>query len=293
MMSKVLKFPTLFYQADNLSNSSQKNYLLNILLTFILSLVSAVLGFLGLTSSNFAFVSAALIFFSILATIYLVLSKKDQTWYRSRALAESVKSISFKYATGAEPFSLQLEGKVVDDNIIDKLNALLKEHQQLSEDFCHIGSDINYITSEMKNIRNQNFEERKDFYLKNRIQDQLDFYNTNAENNRRKSKFWFSIMILFQILAMIFAILRAKYPEINIWPADVFLLASSFVFTWLVTKKHRELSASYRLTAFEISKIKEKFLNISDDKEFEIFVADSENAFSREHTQWLARQDSL
>ncbi|WP_143253742.1 SLATT domain-containing protein, partial [Alkanindiges hydrocarboniclasticus] len=62
---------------------------------------------------------------------------------------------------------------------------------------------------------------------------------------------------------------------------------------WLVTKKHRELSASYRLTAFEISKIKEKFLNISDDKEFEIFVADSENAFSREHTQWLARQDSL
>ena len=123
MMSRVFKFPTLFYQADNLSNSSQKNYLLNILLTFILSLVSAVLGFLGLTSSNFAFVSAALIFFSILATIYLVLSKKDQTWYRSRALAESVKSISFKYATGAEPFSLQLEGKVVDDNIIDKLNA--------------------------------------------------------------------------------------------------------------------------------------------------------------------------
>ena len=91
---------------------SQKNYLLNIKLTFILSLVSAVLGFFGLTSSNFAFTSAALIFFSILATIYLVLSKKDQTWYRSRALAESVKSISFKYATGAEPFSLQLEAKL-------------------------------------------------------------------------------------------------------------------------------------------------------------------------------------
>ena len=71
---------------------------LNIKLTFILSLVSAVLGFFGLTSSNFAFTSAALIFFSILATIYLVLSKKDQTWYRSRALAESVKSISLAYS---------------------------------------------------------------------------------------------------------------------------------------------------------------------------------------------------
>ncbi|MFW1760745.1 DUF4231 domain-containing protein [Acinetobacter calcoaceticus] len=292
-MTDKLQFPTLFNQADNLSNDSQKNYLSNIRINFWLGLGSALLSLIGLTSSKSAYISAIFILLSILVTIYMILAKKDQTWYRARALAESIKSLTLKYSTGAEPFSLKLDDKIVDNNLRQKQENLLKEHTNLSEDFSHLNSNIIYITESMRDIRKKTLIERKNFYLTERIEDQLAFYTSNARRNKKKSKIWFSVMISCQLLAMIFAIARAMHPEFIYWPADIFLLASSYVFTWLVTKKHRELSASYTLTAYEIAKIKDKLNDIKTNEEFEIFVADSENAFSREHTQWLARQDSL
>ena len=292
-MANKFEFPTLFNQADNLSNTSQENYLLNIRINFWLGIASASLALFGLTNSNSAYISAVFIFFSILVTIYMILAKKDQTWYRARALAESIKSLTLKYSMGAEPFSLNLEDKDVDNNLREKQENLLKEHKDLSEDFSHLNSNITYITDSMRNIRKKQLNERKAFYLTARIEDQLAFYTKNAKINKKKSKLWFYIMISCQIFAMIFAIARAMNPEFTYRPADIFLLASSYVFTWLVTKKHRELSASYNLTAYEIAKIKDKLNDVKTNEEFEIFVADSENAFSREHTQWLARQDSL
>ncbi|EKA6789224.1 SLATT domain-containing protein, partial [Salmonella enterica] len=59
---------------------------------------------------------------------------------------------------------------------------------------------------------------------------------------------------------------------------------------WVQIKKYNELAVSYFLTAHEIGDIKEQFNYISSENDFLEFVNNAEKAFSREHTQWLARR---
>ncbi|EJL0954202.1 SLATT domain-containing protein, partial [Salmonella enterica] len=66
-------------------------------------------------------------------------------------------------------------------------------------------------------------------------------------------------------------------------------LAASIV-GWVQIKKYNELAVSYFLTAHEIGDIKEQFNYISSENDFLEFVNNAEKAFSREHTQWLARR---
>ena len=57
-------------------------------------------------------------------------------------------------------------------------------------------------------------------------------------------------------------------------------------------KRFSELAASYALAAHEISLIADQALTPATAYDFSVFVGDAENAFSREHTQWVARKDS-
>jgi hypothetical protein len=55
-------------------------------------------------------------------------------------------------------------------------------------------------------------------------------------------------------------------------------------------KKFSELSSAYSLTAHEIGIIEDRIDEADTEDEFSDFVNEAELAFSREHTQWLARQ---
>ena len=72
--------------------------------------------------------------------------------------------------------------------------------------------------------------------------------------------------------------------------------ADSYAITGLqgitgITERFSELAASYALAAHEIGIIREQ-ANAVSEAQFSTFVADTENAFSREHTQWVARKDA-
>ena len=58
-------------------------------------------------------------------------------------------------------------------------------------------------------------------------------------------------------------------------------------------QRHSELASAYALTAHEIGIIEERARGTSTNKEFSNFVNDAEQAFSREHTQWIARQHQI
>ena len=57
-------------------------------------------------------------------------------------------------------------------------------------------------------------------------------------------------------------------------------------------KRFSELASSYTLAAHEIALIREQSFLPKTETEFSLFVSDAENAFSREHTQWVARRDT-
>ena len=93
-------------------------------------------------------------------------------------------------------------------------------------------------------------------------------------------------------VAIILALIRVEYPNWELWPIEpVIILASSFV-GWTQIKKFNELASSYTLTAHEIGIIQNRIGEIDEEEDFSEFVNDAEQAFSREHTQWVARQQA-
>ena len=65
----------------------------------------------------------------------------------------------------------------------------------------------------------------------------------------------------------------------------------SAIVRWIQIKKFYELAIAYNFTANEISIIETKLDSLNTEQEFSKFVNEAEQAFSREHTQWIARRN--
>jgi hypothetical protein len=130
-----------------------------------------------------------------------------------------------------------------------------------------------------------------DFYRDHRIDEQRTWYAKKSGYNKRQSQVWFSILIACQAIAVTLVILRVAQPEWGYLPTEVFVVAAGSALTWIQVKRFRELSSAYGLTAHEIGIIRGELDSVKDEESFSQFVIDSESAFSREHTQWLARKD--
>ena len=72
---------------------------------------------------------------------------------------------------------------------------------------------------------------------------------------------------------------------------DPLIVLVTSVLGWVQIKRHGELTASYNLAAHEIGIIKGYAESVKTEAEFSDFVNEAELAFSREHTQWIARKD--
>lgn len=105
------------------------------------------------------------------------------------------------------------------------------------------------------------------------------------------SQYFFWILIGVNIIAVICTALRMIYIELAFWPTDVFVAIAASILSWMQAKRFSELAASYTLASHEIGLIKEQSLLPDTHEKFSLFVGDAENAFSREHTQWVARKD--
>jgi len=93
-------------------------------------------------------------------------------------------------------------------------------------------------------------------------------------------------------MAIALVLARIAYPNIPYLSPEILSVMIAGILTWIQLKKYRELSASYSFTAHEIGIIESKFDNIKTARDLSTFVQDTENAFSREHTQWIARKNS-
>jgi SMODS and SLOG-associating 2TM effector domain 1 len=59
---------------------------------------------------------------------------------------------------------------------------------------------------------------------------------------------------------------------------------------WREVKQFGQLAHAYSLAANELGLIEAQATHVATDDEFAAFVADAEQAISREHTMWAARR---
>jgi hypothetical protein len=281
------EFPNLYRNASLTSGKAQKSFFRALGFSLSLLVFASILSVLNLASAGFAYLQVVVLLASLALTIYLSFNQPQKTWYGARALAESVKTVTWRFIMRAEPYNEKLEQS--KRHFVANLEKILNDNTVLSKIIAFNTGDE--ITEKMNNIRSMPIAMRREFYARHRVENQLEWYRTKAILNDANSRNWYAALFVIQAVAIGFAISRIIYPASEYWPTDIFVTAASCCLAWLQTKRFQELAASYSLTAHDISLLKEKFADAKTELKFSAFVGDAENAFSREHTQWRARRD--
>lgn len=284
------EFPALYRSADELSTEAQ-NAFLRVLKAHLCALVAAALLSIVTVKgweTEIAMLQLSVLLAALACSIYLFAKKPDRHWYAGRAVAESIKTITWRFVCRAEPF--EGSNDTARANFNATLKKIIEQNREVSQSLDrHL--DGPQISASMEAMRGESLDVRRETYAKTRVDDQRAWYAKKALFNRRMSRGFFWALIVVNCVAVLCAVLRIKYPTTPFWPTDVLVAGAASLLSWMQAKRYSELAASYALTAHEIGFIAVQARQQMPEHEFSIFVGDAENAFSREHTQWIARKD--
>jgi hypothetical protein len=288
-------YPSLFQSSDSASLIEQKSYINLCRIDFALIVLAAFFsGFSLNTSLNifkwcalFALISLIL---SFCLKLIIKVGKWDKKWFDTRAVAESIKTVTWRYIMGVEPYENSLSAEDADRKFVDKLGEILKSVSKASGSLAKNVGSGQQITNRMREVRQMNIEERKTIYLQQRIKDQKDWYSKKAKYNSDKETMWFWVTIIVELLAIFAAIyiLNTLYSTFN--PIGTFTTLVVVFTAFNQTKKHGELSQSYAIAAQELSSIESLAVHIKNEESLSDYVRDTENAISKEHTMWCAKR---
>lgn len=281
-------FPALYRSANELSLASQAHFFRALRVHLVTLVIAAILSIISVSHWSIGALQLIALLGALGCSIYLFAMRPDRLWYAGRAVAESIKTITWRYVCRAEPF--QNDDAGARNDFHQKLKAIIEQNREVCQALTkHL--DEAQITPVMNQMRAQTLENRRATYASSRIADQLTWYANKATFNRSRSRYFFWALIVTNAIAVVCAILRIVYPDQPFWPTDVLVAAAASLLSWMQAKRFSELAASYALAAHEIGLIKEQSQLSHTDEQFSLFVGDAENAFSREHTQWVARKD--
>lgn len=282
-------YPALYQSASSLSQRSQNAFYQAFLSHMALLAIAAAISVINSSCPEVAILQALVLLGALGCALYLYLSRPDRNWYIGRAVAESIKTITWRYISKAEPFN---HSDVIDQHEFGlKLKAIIDQNRGIAG---LLTTHLNglQISVEMDRLRQAATHERQDYYKTHRIDDQRQWYADKAGTNRRMVDRYYWALLSTISIAIFFALVKIRFPTAQFWPTDFFVTVAAALLSWIQTKRFQELAASYALAAHEISIIRQQADNLMTDDQFSQFVGDTESAFSREHTQWIARRDS-
>lgn len=285
-----LHFPALYNSANDASAAAQRAFWWTIkteyFLLFCVATLSATRDVSGLNPL------AITLLLVLLAGLFVFkfYKKLEQEWYRCRALAESVKTSTWRFAMRAHPFQDAQSIEQPKAEFRNLLRDILKANHHLAENLQDAHEE--QFTESMLTVRQLPLPERRAYYLANRIDNQRLWYSRKSKANKRALRAWVIVTIGFYLLAALS--LNANQLGLN-WASyafDPLIVLVTSAIGWMQMKRHSELMASYNLTAHEIGINRSNSEGIKTEEEFSNFVNEAELAFSREHTQWVARRDA-
>jgi hypothetical protein len=288
--------PGIYYSASEASIAAQRMFLLLIKINTGLLLLLAVLSAINITSipKDYQYLipltSAVLMIISIIITYATEAGKYEKKWYDGRAIAESLKTLSWKFMMKAEPF-YELSKDEAEAKFLTDFKEIKTAIRPTGEIFGgNTQANEHQLTDKMKEVYASDLETRKGTYEKNRIGDQKKWYSRNSGLNGTKSGRFFWIIIGLQIFTVLAAFFMISMPSSAFNATGLVTTAIATLMTWVQVKQYRNLAESYGVTSTELSLIEDTIPNITKNKEFSGFVAESETAISREHTLWRARR---
>lgn len=284
---ETVQLPALHRQADAASNSKQAQFMwvTRIRLGLLVFVAAAGMATFPLDGGGDASgIAAAIGFFGVfMLELFLWRTRPERTWYRARAVAESAKTLAWKYAVHGAPFD---EEDGADALFVERLDALRpKVGSAVSPD----DGPPDQITEWMRTSRAKDFEARRALYLRSRIEDQIRWYGGKCRTNERSANIWLFGLVLVNMLGMAAAVLRAT-GTVGIDALGFLGTLAAVLVAWSQTRQHESLAAAYSTAHGELTIIREKIRQVTAET-WASEVHDAEDAISREHTMWQASRD--
>jgi hypothetical protein len=293
---KPMEYPALYQRAAAASKQAQKKYLLFAKAEMWLVMIGAIGG--GVTTigseslaQGLAAGTAFCLIFSLFASLLSRAWRFEAAWFNARSVAESVKTLAWRYMMGVEPFDLKKSQSEADRDFVEKLKIIADQVEERT-DFVggSSGAESSQISGEMKRLRALTFSEQKDIYLKQRLQDQKSWYNSRADENRRKGAMWYWTTISLQAVAIIVAIFMVMNPGWIYNPLGLLTTVIASLLSWIQLKRYEDLAKTYSVAYHELSFLEDLLRNVVDKSELDEFVVNTEDVISREHTMWHAKR---
>jgi hypothetical protein len=243
------------------------------------------------STKKYLYVISGLLILGALIISFVIKNKKyEDIWYKGRALAESCKTLTWRFMMNSELFERDLSEQDAKKRFTQRITEIKNNFADLNSELKakHLSKVI--FSTKMLEVRRMELQERKLFYLENRINDQINWYEKKADNNKSKYEFWFWLVIISQIMTIISISYLINQPSSNFNFVGVFSTLTVSFLSWMQVKKFQENKEAYTTAMLELNLIKQDAEYITTEGEFARFVLDSENAMSREHTLWLAQK---
>ena len=192
----MFEYPELFKEADTLSRKFQKYYYTRLGVELVLTTIAAILGFVAEYSPFCSTLQLGALIALVLVLVTRFVVDFDQDWYKFRSLAESIKTLSWKYVMKSEPFTLEDS----DSMFRDRVWKMLQEDKSCIKQYGSRFAQVSYISESMITARKQKDSDRIELYKTYRIQDQRDWYCSKSEKAKRAGKI--SSTIIFIIITL-------------------------------------------------------------------------------------------
>lgn len=286
-------YPALFQAADSTSRAAERRHLWFTGVILGALVACAALGALAAifpgSGQKLALASTAGAAVSFVVASIRKALKPEKAWYGGRAVAESSKTMSWRYMTGAEPYPVSLPAAEADSKFVSDLKAMVKDQGQAALALGSEFSDRPQISPRMREVRSSSLAGRRQVYLSARIEDQRHWYGRKARGSERAANWYFVLIQVSQALALAGSVLLLT-PLGSRWNlAGVFSSLATALVAWLQVRQHEELAQSYAVAALELGFVEEQAAGVHDEKELAAFVAEAENAISSEHSLWITR----
>ncbi len=241
------------------------------------------------TLNAFEVTEAVMLAVALILRVLRLSFRPDRLWYEARAVAESVKSIAWRYAVGGEPFQIAATP--------DALNAVIGDR------FKYIQADLtkykapdsvrqrHQITPGMDAVRALPLEARKRVYRQQRVDDQQAWYTRKSAFNRSRALWAHGILIAIEFLAVFAAFLPLILTALHIFPLNLQSLMANIAgggAAWMQAKRYEDLEVSYKVTSSELRKVDSDIAQQEDEISWARFVENVEGSMSREHQLWRA-----
>lgn len=281
-----LQGPHAYDRFNNISKICQSRYLNSIKAQSIILIVIALLSSFSISSTK----SEQCLRFTLIAlsitVLGIIIFQQNKNymkgWQNARFIAESVLSNSWLFA-----FKIGIYDnteKTATTCFIDNIDKIEKE-VELKNYYSIYSSQLPTIASWMQQLFSEtNIANKKAFYIKHRLDDQIIWYTKKSQFNMNQSSFWFTLSLILLLVGIILTLVI----QLNQFSILGFLSTiTAAILIWRQTKRFDELKVTYAVAAKELHSLKAKFELEKDEPDILKFVEEAERSISREHKLWF------